>query len=80
MMSLRCSCGISGFVRNKMVLVKVASQWISLQMIGSTRLCILGSSVGVCILTGCLFHCPKLSLPGCKEIVAGISVLTLVMH
>ncbi len=29
-MSLRCACGISGFVRNKMVLVMVASWQISL--------------------------------------------------
>ncbi len=44
-------------------------------MIGFIHLCILGYSVDVCIATGCPFHHLKWSLPSCKEIVVGISVL-----
>jgi hypothetical protein len=79
-MSLRCACGISGLVRNAMVLVVVASWQISLLNDWLYTSLFLGSSVGVCILTGCPVHHPKWSLPSCKRIVVGISVLMLVVR
>jgi hypothetical protein len=79
-MSLRCDCSISGFVRNEMVLVVVASWQISLLNDWLHTSLYFGFFSRCFIPTGLPFCCPKWSLPSCKGIVVGISVLTLVVR